>query len=158
MFPSQAPLIKEGLNPGLQSPSLMPALLHHGAIDSSTSFTGPHPLQGAGLGPAWVLLYQEGLALAPAASTLSSSTPTGSLLSSLGGPLIFGWPLQISAPHQCKGGASCLRTSSDSTSAVSSLCWPQILEDSSRGLQGVGGSRSTRSSCSSAWLRRYISM
>lgn len=51
------------------------------------------------------------------------------------------------------------KPSSDSAAAaVSSLHWPQILEDSSRGLQGVGGSRSACSSCSSAWLRRYISM
>lgn len=63
-----------------------------------------------------------------------------------------------SASNQCKGGACHLRVSSDSMPAVSTLGEPQILEDSSRGLQDVRGSRSSRSSCSSAWLRRYMSM
>lgn len=90
--------------------------------------------------------------LAPAKAPYPAHGPTGFLLS-----------LRLPSPGLASAGSTPISARegwapSDSVSAVSSLCWPQILEDSSRGLQGVGGSRSARSSCSSAWLRRYMSM
>lgn len=136
-----------------------PFLLHR-ALHFQTSFPGSHLLQG------WALPGDSSargdLALAPPA-TGTPSSPQPHWIPPLGQPLHPWLVSAASTPDQCTEGAGHLRVglskpSSDSASAVSLLQGPQILEDSSRGLQGAGGSRSARSSCSNTWLRRYMSM
>lgn len=151
-----------GGRPQVMSPATLllscPSASHRGAEawTAPTYFTGPHPLLEAGPDPPWVWFaasktlpqlreqapYPSRCPLEPSTSRASIPDPAST----------------DSASNQCKGGACHLRVSSDSMPAVSTLGEPQILEDSSRGLQDVGGSRSSRSSCSSAWLRRYMSM
>ena len=85
-----------------QPPSFTPALLHHGALGPPASFSGPHLLQGAGRGPAEVLLCQEG--------TLSS--PQQRWTPPLGGPPHSWLASAAPAPNQCKEGASPLSAGS----------------------------------------------
>lgn len=143
-----------------QPSSLMPAHLHLERLISQSPFPRATPTPGAGWVPqgyfsarwAWTWL----LLLAP----YPAHSPSGTLLSvSLPDP----GGLQQILPHfnvrkEPAISGSLPKPSSDGASTVSSPHWPQILEDSSRGLQGVEGSRSACSSCSSAWLRRYMSM
>lgn len=143
-----------------QPSSLMPAHLHLERLISQSPFPRATPTPGAG----WVLqgyfsarwAWTWLLLLAPYPAHSPSGIPP------LGEPPRPWLASADSAPFQCQEGAGHLREglpkpSSDGAS-VSSLHWPQILEDSSRGLQGVEGSRSACNSCSSAWLRRYMSM
>lgn len=79
---------------------------------------------------------------------------------------------QSFSPGQCRAGPVLVHTLRWSLAAARDLPpsqshWhpaPQILEDSTRSIQGesiltsLGSARSCRSSLSSAWLRWYISM
>lgn len=136
-------------------PTLPPSLIPICILGSQplASFPGPY------------LLQQQGWARPRCPSAWHPMQPTAHWIPLLGRPPRPWLATADSAPNQWQEGASQPRAglpkpSSDSAAAatVSSLHWPQILEDSSRGLQGAGGSRSACSSCSSTWLRRYMSM
>lgn len=150
---SHSSFLPSKLSPGLQPSSRLP-FGTMGLWILLASFPGSHPLQGAGLSPIPVLLCQEGRCPSPCHRRHPVSPPAPRDPSSQ-----WGLSPQLLPLTKCKRGASCLgRLLTVPPVAVSPLCWPQILEDSSRGLQGAGGSRSARSSCSRAWLRRYMSI